>query len=167
MWFCQWITHFCKVLGKTYHFTCICGQFGAVVHFMPTIHSLYSLLCNCRQWPFVTHGFTNKLLRRSNCVIRYGLLFVWYLITATLFGPLEGLPYTPFGTGEADRVVTNLTCAYDFYCPDNTVVETSCDDFGGNALITCLTCEHIHIQVNLIWAIQIFIYIYLSVTFMS
>ena len=63
----------------------------------------------------------------------------FYLCTVALSGPLEGLPYTPASSGETEGVVTNLTCPYDYYsCTVDGMNETSCDNFGGNAVVTCL-----------------------------
>ena len=67
----------------------------------------------------------------------------WYLIIVALLGPFENFPYTPAISGEAEGVVTNLTCAYDYNCPVDIVDETSCMNFGGNAVVTCIFCKDI------------------------
>ena len=65
--------------------------------------------------------------------------FCYYLPNiVALLGPLEGLPYFANSTYEAEGVITNFTYPYDYYYPLDVVDETSCDDFGGNAVITCV-----------------------------
>ena len=64
-----------------------------------------------------------------------------------MLGPVEGLPYTPTGSRETEGVVTNFTCAYDYYCPVNVLDETSCDNLGGNAVVTCIISKNTYIQV--------------------
>ena len=36
-------------------------------------------------------------------------------------------------------VITNFTCVLDSNCPIEVEEESSCDNFGGNAVVTCLT----------------------------
>ena len=64
-----------------------------------------------------------------------------FLYVVGLVGPADGLPYTPPEIGEVDRVITNLTCVYNYSCTMEVIDGISCDSFNGIAVLTCLTCK--------------------------
>ena len=61
------------------------------------------------------------------------------LYVVPLDEPVEGLPYSPPEIEGADGVITNLTCVYNYSCPIDIMDNTSCDNFGGIAVLSCVT----------------------------
>ena len=77
--------------------------------------------------------------------MRNGILTIICARPVAVLGPLGDFPYSLAGYGKTVGVVTNLTCAYDYYCPVYDVVESSCDGFGGNAAISCIHSKYVHV----------------------
>ena len=61
-----------------------------------------------------------------------------YLSTVALLGQEAGFPYDYSSSNESDGVITDFSCTYKSTCPHEIVDESSCANFGGDAVVTCV-----------------------------